>query len=91
MKKGKQILAILGILVLVGMYLATLLFAILGKENTMNLLMASVYATIVIPVLIWVYERLTLHMMKSREDNLEATLAEDAETESATNPDSDEE
>ena len=55
MKKAKRILAIVGIIVLVGLYLTTLACAIFAKENVMNLLMASVYATVVIPVLIWAY------------------------------------
>ena len=53
MKKFRQILAILGIILLVGMYIATIVCALSASENFMNMLMASIYATIVIPVLIW--------------------------------------
>ena len=53
MKKFRQILAILGISLLVGMYIATIVCALSASENFMNMLMASIYATIVIPVLIW--------------------------------------
>lgn len=55
MKKGKRILAMLGVIFLIGLYLTTLLCAIFAKENVMNLLLASVYATVIIPVLLWAY------------------------------------
>ena len=53
MKKFRQILAILGIILLAGMYIATIVCALSASENFMNMLMASIYATIVIPMLIW--------------------------------------
>lgn len=55
MKKGKRILAILGVIFLAGLYLLTLIFAITDNSNSMNFFAASVFATIVIPVLIWAY------------------------------------
>ena len=55
MKKVKQILAILGVIILVGLYLSTLVCALSSSENFMNLLMASIYATVIIPVLLWAY------------------------------------
>ena len=55
MKKIKQIIAILGCILLVGLYVSTLVFALIGSEDTMNLFRASVYATVVVPVLIWAY------------------------------------
>ncbi len=54
-KKVRQILAILGVIVLVGLYAATLVCALSKSDNYMNLLMASVYSTVIIPVLIWAY------------------------------------
>lgn len=55
MKKVKRILALTGAAVLIGLYLATLICALSASEHFMNMLMASVYATVVIPVLIWAY------------------------------------
>lgn len=55
MKKVKQILAIIGCILLVALYVSTLVFALIGSENTMNFFWASVYATVVVPVLIWAY------------------------------------
>lgn len=53
MKKVRQVLAILGIIVLVGMYATTLICALSSNENFMAMLMASIYASAVIPALIW--------------------------------------
>lgn len=55
MKKVKQILAILLILILIGLYASTIIFAIIGSDKTLVWLQASVYATIVVPVLLWTY------------------------------------
>lgn len=54
MKKAKRILAVIGVILLVLLYLSTLVFALLGKEF-MNWLMAAVGATLILPVLIWAY------------------------------------
>lgn len=55
MKKVKQILAIIGIILLVGLYGSTIICAFLDISDSMNLLMASIAATFIIPVLIWTY------------------------------------
>ncbi|MBP5265511.1 MAG: hypothetical protein J6Z06_01665 [Lachnospiraceae bacterium] len=54
MKKAKQVLAIVGIILLVALYVSTLIFAIFDNPKTFTLLGASVAATIVIPVMLWV-------------------------------------
>lgn len=54
MKKVKQVLAMIGVVLLALLYLSTLVFALLGKEF-MSWLMAAVAATIILPVLIWAY------------------------------------
>lgn len=55
MKKTKRILAIAGVILLASLYIATLIFAMIGSEDSMNWFRASIYATVVIPVLIWAY------------------------------------
>ena len=58
MKKVKQVLAILLILILIGLYVSTLVFAIIGSERAMVWLKISIYATHCTsgPALgIWVY------------------------------------
>lgn len=55
MKKIKRILALIGAILLVCMYLSTLLFALTKNENAHNLLMASIACTIIFPVLLYAY------------------------------------
>ena len=55
MKKIKQILAIIGIILLVGMYAVTIILALTDDPNTMNAFRASIYCTVIVPVLIWAY------------------------------------
>lgn len=59
MKKGKQILAIIGIILLVVLYLSTLVCAITDNTGTMKMFKASIFATFVIPVLIWLIRSYT--------------------------------
>ncbi|MCI9173433.1 MAG: hypothetical protein HFH49_00620 [Lachnospiraceae bacterium] len=54
MKKIQRILAIIGIVLLVGLYLSTLIFALLGKDF-FPIFMASLFSSFVVPVLIWAY------------------------------------
>lgn len=66
MKKARQLMAILGTIILVGMYIATIVCALSASENFMNMLMASLYASIVIPVLIWAFT--FLYKLIKKED-----------------------
>lgn len=68
MKKIKQALAITGVIVLIGLYASTLICALSSNENYMNLLMASIYATVIVPVLIWVYSFI-YRLIKKNEDD----------------------
>ena len=47
MKKLKQITALIGVIALAGLYVSTLVLALIGSEQCINLLKAAVYATIV--------------------------------------------
>ena len=53
--KARRILALIGVILLLGLYASTLFCALFAGENFMRLLMASIYATVVIPVLLWAY------------------------------------
>lgn len=55
MKKGKQILALLGVIFLIGLYVSTIVCALSASENFMEMLLASLFASAVIPFLIWAY------------------------------------
>ncbi len=71
MKKAKQVLAILGIILLVSLYFITLFCAVTDSTATMQVFMASVFATVVIPVLIWAYTfiyRLTRNKDEKEEE-----------------------
>ena len=67
MKKIKQILAIIGIIALVGLYIITIIMALLDHPHFFDLLMASIFATVVIPVLIWAYSFIYQLLKKGRE------------------------
>lgn len=63
MKKVKQILAMIGVVLLVALYLVTLVLAVLGKDF-FPMFMAALATTIILPVILWLY---TL-MEKSRKE-----------------------
>ena len=73
MKKVKQILAILGIVVLLSLYVITLVCAIVDNSNTMRMFQASIVASFIIPVLIWAYGFIYRLIKKSSNDAEEAT------------------
>ena len=61
MKKIKQILAIIGVIILAGLYIS-------ASENFMNMLMTSIYASVIIPVLIWAYSFIYKLIKKDSEE-----------------------
>lgn len=68
MKKAKQVLAMIGVILLVALYLGTLVLAILGKDF-FPMFMAALATTLVLPVILWLY---TL-MEKSRKEKKKRT------------------
>ena len=68
MKKTKRILAIIGIIILAGMYLATLILAIFDGSATMGLFKGSIALTIFIPVVIYGYSLVYKYFAGKRED-----------------------
>jgi cell shape-determining protein MreD len=68
MKKIKQILAILGVILLLSLYVITLLCAIFDSSDTMRLFQASILATIIIPVLLWAYSFI-YRLLKNHKDS----------------------
>ena len=54
MYKLRSITALLGIIILVGLYVLTFIFALIDDPNTMHLLACSIAVTIVIPIMLWV-------------------------------------
>ena len=54
----KRIFSLLTAAVLIGLYVLTLIFALMQKPETTTLLMASVAATILVPITIYAYQRI---------------------------------
>lgn len=54
MKKLKKILAVLVIILLVGLYISTLVFALMDSELSFRLLQISIFSTIAVPVILYV-------------------------------------
>ena len=51
----KRIAALIAVILLAGMYLLTLVLAVLGNENTLNLFIASVACTVMVPIIIHLF------------------------------------
>ena len=62
MNKLKRILAFLGVILLVGMYGSTLIFALMDHPAAKGLLMGSIYCTIAVPVLLYAMTLVTKHL-----------------------------
>lgn len=69
MKKVKRILAILGVVLLLGLYVLTMIMAIFDPTETMNYFMASVVATVMIPTLFWIYMYIYKLMKKNNDED----------------------
>ena len=65
MKKARQIIALIGVILLVLLYVSTLVLAIVDKSSSMKLFQTSFIATIIVPVLIWT---VTFFMNRNRDD-----------------------
>lgn len=77
MKKMKRILALIGVVLLVCLYLSTLVFAFMGSEKSLDYLKVSIYATVVVPALLWAY--MFVYKLIKGEDNEESDEKEDKE------------
>ncbi len=56
MQKLRRITALVGAVALIALYVTTLVLALIGGENMMNVLMAAIVSTIILPVLLWAYQ-----------------------------------
>ena len=55
MKKSKRIMALIGAILLVLLYVSTLIFAFIYSVVSQKLLMAAIATTILLPVLLYIY------------------------------------
>lgn len=67
MKKASQILAIIGIVLLVGLYLTALIAACFASPASPGLFFVCIYATFAVPVLLWVC-RLFYNLSQKKKD-----------------------
>lgn len=65
--KGKRIMAIIGAILLVLLYVSTLIFALMKSPRWYDFFRASVGATILIPVLLFAYT-LIYRLLKKDQD-----------------------
>ncbi len=63
--KLKRILALLGAILLLGLYISTIIFALMKSELANSLLKASILCTFIIPVFIYAYT-LTIKWQKNK-------------------------
>lgn len=56
LKKIKQIMAIIGIIILVGMYVLSLVASLSSWENSKEIFAASIFCSFFIPVIIYVIQ-----------------------------------
>lgn len=68
MKKAKQILAILGIVLIIGVNLLLVFAAGTASEDNMNVFNAAIVTMILVPVLLWVYLYFYKLIKKRNED-----------------------
>lgn len=55
MNKLKRIMALVGVILLIALYVSTIVLAIIGSERALTLLRAAIYCTIIVPILLWAY------------------------------------
>ncbi|HIX28512.1 MAG TPA: HAD family phosphatase [Candidatus Blautia stercoravium] len=55
MKNLKRLLAVIGIILLAGMYVLTFILALTDNSAAGNMIMASLYATVIIPILLYAF------------------------------------
>ncbi|MGN0400576.1 MAG: HAD-IA family hydrolase [Blautia sp.] len=69
MKKLKQILAITGVILLLGIYVLAFVFALIKSPGAEPMLMAALYSTVIVPVLL--YAILLVYKWRKETDGIE--------------------
>ena len=70
-EKVRRVVALIGIIVLVGMYVFTLFAAVMDNPDTMKILAISIALTIIIPIILYI---LSILLRGGKEDVLTASL-----------------
>lgn len=66
MKNLKRISALLGIILLAGLYLTSLVLALTSNAHTFEFFVASIAATVIIPILLWIYTSMYKYLTKHK-------------------------
>jgi NhaP-type Na+/H+ or K+/H+ antiporter len=69
MQTGKRILALIGAILLICLFGATLILSMLGSAYTFDVLIVSIVACAIVPAMIWVYQWIYKVMKRRRDDN----------------------
>ena len=79
---ARRIVALIGIILLVGLYASTLVFALLNRPYAKGLLMGAVFCTIAVPVLLYAMTMVAGHLKgKGVPDQKAEEASEDASSE----------
>jgi amino acid permease len=68
MKKTKRILCIIGVILLVSLYLITLFFSIFDHTQAKSWLSASLYATFLVPIILYAFFLITKPLSDRRKE-----------------------
>ena len=78
MKNLKRLLALIGVILLAGMYILTLILSLTDNSAAGNMLMASLFGTVIIPVLLYAF-LLVYKWTRPKDEILSKILAETSE------------
>ena len=83
--KASQIIALSGVVLLVGMYIVTLILGIINHNQATNLIKLSVFATFIVPILIYVF--LMFYRLSHKNDTPEEIIYADEKDDPFTEDD----
>lgn len=68
MKKTRQILAWIGIILLIALYVSAMVLAFMGGERAKEMLGVAIFCTFVVPIMLWVYTFIYKLIKDKKED-----------------------
>ncbi len=85
MKKARRILAGIGAILLIAMYVMTLVFALIGSPFSRQLLMAAIACTIILPVLLYAFQLVYRVVKRNDPDEEDASDGSGSDDPSGSN------
>ncbi len=67
MKRVRQIIAIIGIILLIALYVAALVLAFMDGERAQTMMRIAIFCTFVVPIMLWVYTFI-FKLVKDKKD-----------------------